>query len=57
MAEMPHDSHAAPVDPNVAPAHLDVKASFTAFQVGVCWSLGIIAIASGVVFGLTLANK
>ncbi|HXU25477.1 MAG TPA: hypothetical protein VN697_15750 [Tepidiformaceae bacterium] len=57
MTEANHDTHATPLDPNVAPTHLDVKTDFSKFQMFVCWALGVVAIVAGVVFGLTMANK
>ncbi len=51
------DAHHAPADPNVAPTHGDVKASFTAGQLAFAWILGAVAIVGGIVAGLTLVNN
>ncbi len=50
------DTHATTEDPNAAPMHHDIKEQFTRLQIAIAVSLGGIAIAAGIVFGLLLAN-
>jgi hypothetical protein len=52
-----HDAHHAPIDPNAAPTHGDVRFTFSLAQMAVPWVLGVIALVAGVVLGLTVVNN
>ncbi len=44
-------------DPNAAPMRQYIDENFSEFQVGAAWVLGIVALALGIVFGITMANN
>jgi hypothetical protein len=51
------DTHGHPPDPNVAPMHSEVKESFAPLDVTIAVTLGLVAIATGIVFGLIFVNN
>lgn len=51
------DDHGhAPADPNAAPMHHDLKLDFTMAHAVIAATLGTVAIAAGIIFGIVLAN-
>lgn len=55
-AHDPHDAHHAPVDPNAAPMHQEVRFEFPQTALWFAWGLGALAIVLGIVLGLTVNN-
>ena len=51
-----HDAHGH-ADPNAAPTHGDVRATFSPGAVFFCYALAAIALVAGVVTGLTIVNN
>jgi len=52
----PHDAHHAPVDPNAAPMHQEVRFAFPQTALWFAWGMGGLAIVLGIVLGLTVNN-
>ena len=51
-----HDAHAAPVDPNSAPMHHEVRDRFALGPTVFCYLLAAVALIAGVITGLTVIN-
>lgn len=51
------DSHGAVEDPNVAPMHHEIQENFSGGQVMFAVLMAVIAIAGGLIAGLTIVNN